>query len=98
MLYSIGHSTRALEDFVGLLKQNNIDYLIDVRSIPMSKYNPQYNQKTLSVYLKEHGITYVFMGDLLGGKPKDKSVYNEKGRPDYASITQKDFFKAGMTV
>lgn len=62
----------------------------------MSRFNPQFNQNSFAATLKDNGITYVYLGDVLGGKPKDEWLYNEKGKPDYTIISQQEFFKAGI--
>ncbi|AWH86718.1 hypothetical protein HYN59_17105 [Flavobacterium album] len=92
-LYTIGHGTRKAEDFLVLLNRYSIKYLVDVRSVPYSRFNPQYRQAALKSFLEVNGITYVFMGDALGGRPKDKTCYNEKGRVDYSVISTKPFFR-----
>lgn len=95
-LFTIGHGTRKADEFLGLLQQYNIKYLLDVRSRPYSRFNPQYNQKQLQKFLEDHNITYVFMGDTLGGRPDDKSVYNIEGKIDYRLLKEKDYFKTGI--
>jgi uncharacterized protein (DUF488 family) len=95
-LYSIGHGTRPLEVFIGLLKEHGIEYLIDVRSRPFSRFNPQYNRKALEQRLAVDGIRYVFMGDTLGGRPEDPTCYTAEGRADYDVMRTKAFFLAGM--
>ncbi len=95
-LYSIGHGTRPLEVFVGLLKEHGIEYLIDVRTRPYSRFNPQYNRKAMEHSMGAVGIRYVFMGDTLGGRPEDSTCYTPDGRADYAVMRTKDFFLAGM--
>lgn len=95
-LYSIGHGTRPLEVFLGLLKEHGIEYLIDVRTRPYSRFNPQYNRMALEHSLGAVGIRYVFMGDTLGGRPEDPSCYTPDGRADYSVMRTKDFFLAGM--
>jgi uncharacterized protein (DUF488 family) len=96
MLFSIGHGTRPAEEFVQLLQKYNVVYLIDVRSTPRSRYNPQYNQTTLDAILSEHDMKYVFMGDTLGGRPKDEACYDSKGKIDYQMLASRDFFKEGV--
>lgn len=96
MLFSIGHSTRPAEAFVALLKQYGIQYLADVRTRPYSRFNPQYNQKALQDLLESNGITYVYMGDALGGRPEDATLYDERGRPDYALMQNLPKFKEGI--
>jgi uncharacterized protein (DUF488 family) len=95
MLYSIGHGTRKTDDFLRLLKNHGIEFLIDVRSIPHSRFNPQYNQKTLKSFLEENTIRYVFMGDTLGGRPKDPSCY-VNGKISYEALRNTSFFKTGL--
>lgn len=57
-VYTIGHSTRALQDFIALLKQYCINELVDVRTIARSRHNPQYNQENLAHALQDHHIGY----------------------------------------
>jgi uncharacterized protein (DUF488 family) len=95
-LYTIGHGTRPAEEFLKLLKAYGITYLVDVRSRPYSRYNPQYNRESLQRFLQQHDITYVFMGDALGGKPKDPLCYDNDNRVDYNRVKDRAFFKAGI--
>lgn len=110
-LYSIGHGNKTIDVFISELKAFDIKYLLDVRSSPYSKWNPQFNQNELKFKLKECDIEYVFVGDQLGGLPKDKSCYiypeedlenvnpdiESKGKVDYDLIKTKDFFKDGIS-
>jgi len=95
-LFSIGHGNKSIEVFLEELKSFNIKYLVDVRSKPYSKFNSQFNQNELKFVLKEHNIIYVFLGDLLGGLPNDKSCYDKNGRVDYQILKEKDFFIRGL--
>ncbi len=95
-LYSIGHGNKTFEEFEEELRSFNIQYLIDVRSKPYSKWNPSFNQDMLKYLLKESGFTYVYMGDTIGGMPSDSSCYTD-GHIDYAKVKEKEFFKAGFT-
>ncbi len=95
MIYSIGHGNKKFEDFLKELNSFNVKYLIDVRTSPYSKYNPQYNRELLKNQLEAVNITYVYMGDNLGGLPADRSCYIE-GKVNYDLIKEKDFFKQGL--
>lgn len=95
-IYSIGHGNKKIEVFVAELKSFNIQYLLDVRSKPYSKWNPQFNKDQLEVALKQDGISYVFVGDKLGGLPEDRSCYDEKGKVLYDVLKKKDFFREGL--
>ncbi len=66
MILTIGHSTRTLQDFVELLQGQAVKKLVDVRTVPRSRYNPQFNRDTLPDGLNAAGITYVHMPDLGG--------------------------------
>lgn len=97
-IFSIGHGNKTLDELIEELKTFNIEFLFDVRSSPISKFNPQFNQPVLNHELpKKAGITYVFLGDYLGGLPKDQSCYTN-GKVDYAKVVEKDFFKEGMKL
>jgi uncharacterized protein (DUF488 family) len=67
--FTIGHSTRPLAEFTGLLKESGIDMLVDVRSIPRSRTNPQFNLDTLPASLSAEGVAYVHIA-ALGGRRK----------------------------
>lgn len=95
-IYSIGHGNKKIEDFIAELKSFKIQFLLDIRSKPYSKWNPQFNQAALDLELKNNGITYVFVGDTLGGLPEDRSCYDFDGKVVYDLIREKDFFKQGL--
>ena len=74
-IFTIGHSTRSLEEFVDLLAANGIERLVDVRTIPRSKRNPQFNSDNLCSGLEKHNISYLHMKELGGLRhPKKDSV------------------------
>ena len=94
-IYTIGYGNRIIEDFINLLHRNKIDYLIDIRTNPFSRFNPNFRRKSLELHLINNEIRYLFFGSELGGKPKDQSCYtNEK--VDYEKIKVKPFFKSGI--
>ena len=69
-LYTIGHSTRALEDLIGALKAHSIETLVDIRSLPMSRRLPHFNREALEKTLPEAGIRYLWMTELGGRRKK----------------------------
>jgi len=96
-LYSIGHSNVAVDRLIALLGQHAIATLCDVRSMPYSRYNPQFNREALAERLRAAGIAYRFMGDALGGKPADSTLRTEDGAlPDYAKIAAAPVFNRGL--
>lgn len=69
-IYTIGHSNHAPEALVALLQQHGIECVVDVRSNPYSRHVPQANREALARTLQAAGISYLWMGDRLGGKPE----------------------------
>lgn len=94
-LFSIGHGNKSIDTFIDELIHFDINYLIDIRSKPYSKYNPQFNQNELKYALLNKKITYTFMGDVLGGLPDDTTCYTN-GHVDYEKLKVKEFFKEGL--
>jgi uncharacterized protein (DUF488 family) len=65
-IWTIGHSIKPIDEFTELLGTHKIHILVDVRSIPRSRHNPQFNQEILAESLKEIGLVYVHVADLGG--------------------------------
>lgn len=65
-VFTIGHSTRSIEDFLELLHVHGVTCLLDVRTVPRSRHNPQFNRDTLPEPLREAGIGYGHMAELGG--------------------------------
>jgi hypothetical protein len=72
-IWTIGHSTRAIDIFISLLEENGIKVVADVRRLPGSKRYPQFNRETLAKSLKEHGIRYEHFPEL-GGDEKQRRI------------------------
>ncbi|MEJ2254804.1 MAG: DUF488 domain-containing protein [Nitrospirota bacterium] len=73
-VYTIGHSTRSAEEFVALLRENGVTRLLDVRTLPGSRHNPQFNEEALRKTLREAGIAYEHVKGLGGlRKPRKDS-------------------------
>jgi len=94
-IYTIGYGNRSIEEFVELLQRYEIKFLADVRSQPHSRFNPEFSQEALEKRLKQHSIRYIFMGDTLGGRPRDSTCYIE-GRVNYAKVREKPFYQQGI--
>ena len=69
-LYTIGHSTRTLNEFVAALKAHDIKTLVDIRAFPVSRRLPHFNRESLESELPKHGIQYVWMKALGGYRKK----------------------------
>jgi uncharacterized protein (DUF488 family) len=94
---SIGYGRRTIAHFLALLHQHQIACLIDVRSRPFSRFNPDFSRKRLEAHLSEAGIEYVFLGETLGGMPGDPSCYSPEGKIDYTEVRQRAFFHEGLS-
>ncbi len=75
VVFTIGHSTRSLDELAELLKAHDIQEVVDIRTVPGSKHNPQFNKEELAGFLREHQIDYIHMKSLGGlRKPKKDSI------------------------
>lgn len=97
IIYTIGHSNHALDKFIDLLKNNNIEKVIEVRTNPKSSYTPHFNKSSLIYNLKQNGIQYLDRGRHLGGRPEDKSVLNEDNKILEDEIEKKMWYKDAIT-
>ncbi|MDD2230665.1 MAG: DUF488 domain-containing protein, partial [Candidatus Cloacimonetes bacterium] len=95
-IYTIGHSNHEIANLLELLELNKIEILVDIRSVPSSKYATQFNQQQLKLSLKDIGIKYKYMGSALGGRPEDKSVLSSDGKIIREYIEQKDWYLIGI--
>jgi uncharacterized protein (DUF488 family) len=75
-IFTIGHSTRPIEEFIELLKAHGIGVVADVRTIPKSRHNPQYNSDVLAATLHGNGIGYKHMPGLGGLRHTKKNSIN----------------------
>lgn len=100
-LFTIGHSTRSLEELAQLLRESGVTRLFDVRSVPRSRHNPQFNSDALAASLSAQRIDYAHR-PALGGlrKPKPGSVnqgWKEEGFRGYADHMQTLEFERALT-
>jgi len=102
-VFTIGHSTRPLDDFVELLHNAEVDLLVDVRSIPRSRTNPQYNSDALPQPLAAAGIEYRHIASLGGlrhrrkGDPESpNTLWRNASFRNYADYAATDEFRAGL--
>ncbi len=99
-IYTVGHSTHSLQDFLALLASHGVRSLVDVRTIPKSRHNPQFMQDVLSVELPDAGIAYRWEKTLGGLRPTHKDSVNTGWRNasfrGYADYMQTPTFALGV--
>ncbi|MGQ0601394.1 MAG: DUF488 domain-containing protein, partial [Anaerolineales bacterium] len=105
-LLTIGHSNHTLEKFIQLLENNGVMMLVDVRSAPFSRFNPQFNRESLEQHLPARQIQYAFAGKYLGGRPSDPACFKSRALPvegadylhevDYPEVMKREWFIKGI--
>jgi uncharacterized protein (DUF488 family) len=100
VVLTIGHSTRTLEEFVQLLEVYGVTLLVDVRTVPHSRHNPQFNKETLPDTLKHYGVKYIHMPEIGGLRhPKHNSIntaWKNSGFRGYADYMQTPEFNVNL--
>lgn len=94
-IFTIGHGARKIEDFITIINQFRIETVVDVRTIPNSRFHPQFRQANLRLSLETAGINYIFLGHELGGRPSDPALYIE-GKVSYGRIKETDVYQFGI--
>jgi uncharacterized protein (DUF488 family) len=95
-LYTVGHSSLDFPRFAKLLEKAQVGLLVDVRSRRYSGRFPQFSQPGFEQLLKGCGVSYLFLGEELGGRPDDPDVYRSSGMVDYRSRRRSYAFQAGL--
>ncbi|MDR3595745.1 DUF488 domain-containing protein [Clostridium sp.] len=91
-IYTIGHSNYEIEKLIDMLKYYNINCVVDIRGIPYSKYNIQYNKEAIAKTLKEEGFLYIYMAKEFAANRENRISYNKEGYCDFEKvITEKEF-------
>jgi uncharacterized protein (DUF488 family) len=102
-IFTIGHSTLPVEKFIDLLKDNGIDVIADIRSIPGSNANPQFNAENIKRSLEKSGIEYFWIKDLGGrryglGKKSPNTCWKNASFRGYADYMMTDDFMNGINA
>lgn len=99
-IFTIGHSNRSAKDFIKILKAYKLKLLIDIRTIPKSRHNPQFGANRLAKSLAKNGIEYEHMVELGGLRHTTKASINKAWRNTafrgYADYMQTDEFKRAL--
>ena len=95
-IYTIGHSNQEVEKFLALLKDKAIQVIVDVRSAPYSRYVPHFNKHAIESALNAAGLKYIFMGDMIGGKPSGPQYPDANRKVVYARLAVAETFQQGL--
>ncbi len=93
VLYTVGHSNHSFEAFLDLLGHHGIRMVVDVRSSPYSRHAAHFNKGTLESRLPTEGLSYSFLGHVLGGRPQDTQFYDPEGYVLYDRIAASSVFQ-----
>jgi len=94
-VYTIGHSSRTVEELIGLLLKHGVTTVADVRSQPYSRLHSQFNREAFSFDLSAHGIGYVYLGEELGARSNDGGCYLN-GKVQYSQLAKTPLFRQGV--
>src|SRR5579864_2888897 len=94
VLFTVGHSTHSLDYFLSLLAKHQIEAVCDVRSVPYSQRNPQFNRDSLKDALVKARVAYVFLGKELGARSDNPECYVQ-GKVQYHCLADQPPFREG---
>ena len=87
-VWTIGHSTRSLDEFTALLDENGVREVVDVRTMPRSRHTPQFNEDTFGPALDDRGFAYRHLGALGGLRHTTKDSINTAPKPADSIISR----------
>jgi uncharacterized protein (DUF488 family) len=94
--FTLGHSNHEIETWLSLVRQHEIEVVVDTRSSPYSKYVPQFDRELMQRSLEAAGVRYLFLGAELGGRPANPEYYDATGRVLYSRIRGDAGFQAAI--
>ena len=101
--FTIGHSTRAIGEFIELLAASEIGLVVDVRTVPRSRTNPQYNREALPASLSGSQIAYEHIAELGGLRPRSRDIapsvngfWENQSFHNYADYAMSAGFQSGL--
>jgi uncharacterized protein (DUF488 family) len=95
-LFTVGHSILPFEHFMVLLKNHGVERVADLRSTPQSARMPHFSMPAFEKLLESESVSYLFLGDELGGRPDDADAYRSDGLVDYRARRKSYAFQAGL--
>lgn len=96
LILTIGHGKRSIGEVIDALERYDVPFVVDVRSVPWSRFQPDFSQDALGRHLKQHGLAYLPMGEQLGGRPRDALSDDDAERIDYRALQQRPAFRQGI--
>jgi uncharacterized protein (DUF488 family) len=95
-IWTVGHSNHDLEAFLQVVAPEHLTHVLDVRSYPYSRHAPHFNREELQAAVEARGLTYVYLGLALGGRPQRDEQYDDDGHALYGSMAQEPRFQAAV--
>ena len=95
-IYTIGHSSHTSDYFLHLLRKFNINSVVDIRSVPFSKYVPHFNKDEIKNFLNLNHIYYIYMAREFGIVQEDPKLFHPDGYLDFNRIRKAEFFIKGI--
>ena len=95
MIYTIGYGNRPISDFLDLLRHYGVETLVDTRSLPYSRFRPDFRKKALQEHLEKAGFGYLYLGEALGGKHVDPDCM-VNGKVDLERLSAKESFRSAL--
>lgn len=96
VVWTVGHSNQELDEFAQLVVSEHIEFLVDVRSLPYSRFARQFNREHLQACIAERGVRYLFLGEELGGRPSRDEHYDADGHALYSRMAEEQSFRAAI--
>jgi uncharacterized protein (DUF488 family) len=96
LMLTLGYGKRSIDETISLLKEHDVGFLIDVRSVPWSRYHPDFSHDAIKGHLAAHDVAYLFLGEELGGRPNDAGCYDDEGRVVYEACKRRPAFQHGI--
>jgi uncharacterized protein (DUF488 family) len=96
VIFTVGHSTHKVEYFLELLRRWEVTCIVDVRSVPASRFNPQFSKASLVRSLNSNNISYVHMGEEFGARITDPTLLGDGGQVDFYKVQKSVSFQKGV--
>ena len=95
-IYTLGHSNYSIEKLIDMLKKYNINCVVDIRGIPYSKYNVQFDKETIKYTLTKAGFIYIYMAKEFAANRINKQSYNDEGYSEFEKVVKEKEFIEGI--